>query len=82
VARATVTPGKTTSVATPLADPELESRADPAEGAIALVRAEGLEPGLAEVIGRRWARGELDTDALDLAVRRIAAGEPLDDLLG
>jgi hypothetical protein len=59
----------------------MTTRAQAAENALASVRAEGLDPGVAEVLLDRWARGELADDQLDEAVRRIGAGEPLDELL-
>jgi hypothetical protein len=41
------------------------------------VRAEGLDPGVAEALLRRWARGELSDAQLDDAARQISTGELL-----
>jgi Antitoxin VbhA len=46
-----------------------------AENALASVRAEGLDPGVAESLLRRWARGELSDAQLDDAARQISTGE-------
>lgn len=57
------------------------TRKQAAENALASVRAEGLDPSVAEPLLGRWACGELSDAQLDDAVRRIGAGEPLDELL-
>jgi hypothetical protein len=51
--------------------------AQAAENALASVRAEGLDPGVAEALLRRWARGELSDAQLDDAARQISTGELL-----
>lgn len=48
------------------------TRAQAAENALASVRAEGLDPGVAEALLCRWARGELSDAQLDDAARRIS----------
>ncbi len=53
-----------------------------AANALASVRAEGLDPGVAEPLLERWAREEITDAQLDEGALRIAAGEPLTDLLG
>ena len=53
------------------------TRAQAAENALASVRAEGLDPGVAEALLRRWARGELSDAQLDDAARQISTGELL-----
>jgi hypothetical protein len=58
------------------------SRKRAAANALASVRAEGLDPGIAEPLLDRWARGELSDEQLDVGALRIAAGESLTDLLG
>ena len=58
------------------------SRKRAAANALASVRAEGLDPGIAEPLLDRWARGELSDKQLDVGALRIAAGESLTDLLG
>ena len=55
----------------------MTTRAQAAENALASVRAEGLDPGVAEALLRRWARGELSDAQLDDAVRQINTGELL-----
>jgi hypothetical protein len=57
-------------------------RIQAAENALASVRVEGLDPSIAEPLLDRWARGELTDKHLDEGALRIAAGEPLTDLLG
>lgn len=52
-----------------------------AENALASVRVEGLDPGVAEELLDRWASREISDAQLDEAARRIAAGEPLAELL-
>lgn len=51
------------------------------EQALASTRLEGLDPGRAEPVLRAWARGELTDAQLEEAKCRVAAGEPLGDLL-
>jgi len=68
--------------ATDLHGREQVSRERAAANALASVRAEGLDPHIAEPLLDRWARGELTDKQLDEGVRRIVAGEPLTDLLG
>jgi hypothetical protein len=58
------------------------SRKQAAANALASVRAEGLDPAVAEPLLDRWAREEITDAQLDEGARRIAAGEPLTDLLG
>lgn len=58
------------------------SRARAAANALASVRAERLDPGVAEPLLERWAREEITDAQLDEGARRIAAGESLTDLLG
>jgi hypothetical protein len=53
-----------------------------AANALASVRAEGLDPGVAEPLLERWAREEITDAQLDEGARRIAAGGSLTDLLG
>jgi len=53
-----------------------------AANALASVRVEGLDPGVAEPLLERWAREEITDAQLDEGIRRIAAREPLTDLLG
>ena len=53
-----------------------------AANALASVRAEGLDPGLAEPLLARWASEEITDAQLDEGIRRIAARESLTDLLG
>jgi hypothetical protein len=55
----------------------MTTRAQAAENAVASVRAEGLDPGVAEALLRRWARGELSDAQLDDAARQISTGEIL-----
>lgn len=50
--------------------------------ALASVRAEGLDPSVAEPLLERWARGEISDEQLNEGALRIAAGEPLGNLLG
>jgi hypothetical protein len=58
------------------------SRKQAAANALASVRAEGLDPGVAEPLLDRWAREEITDAQLDECALRIAAGESLTDLLG
>jgi hypothetical protein len=53
-----------------------------AANALASVRAEGLDPALVEPLLERWVRGEISDEQLHEGALRIAAGEPLGDLLG
>jgi hypothetical protein len=55
----------------------MTTRAQAAENALASVRAEGLDPGVAEARLHRWARGELSDSQLDDAARKISTGELL-----
>jgi hypothetical protein len=57
------------------------SRERAAANAVASVRAEGLDPGIAEPLLDRWAREEITDAQLNEGALRIAAGEPLTDLL-
>jgi len=59
----------------------MTTRVRAAENALASVRAEGLDPGVAEALLDRWKRGELTDVQLDDAARLIGAGEPLGELL-
>jgi hypothetical protein len=58
------------------------SRKRAAANALASVRAEGLDPHVAEPLLDRWAREEITDAQLDEGALRIAAGESLTDLLG
>jgi len=58
----------------------MTTRAQAAENALASVRAEGLDPGVAEELLDRWASGEISDAQLDEAARRIGAGESLAEL--
>ena len=58
------------------------SREQAAANALASVRAEGLDPGIAEPLLDRWANEEITDAQLDEGALAIAAGEPLTDLLG
>jgi hypothetical protein len=58
------------------------SRERAAANALASVRAEGLDPRVAEPLLDRWAREEITDAQLDVGALRIAAGESLTDLLG
>ncbi|HWX44582.1 MAG TPA: antitoxin VbhA family protein [Solirubrobacteraceae bacterium] len=58
----------------------MTTRKHAAENALASVRAEGLDPGVAQVLLDRWACGELSDAQLDDAARRIGAGVSLDEL--
>ena len=58
------------------------SRKRAAANALASVRAEGLDPGVAEPLLDRWASEEITDAQLDEGALRIAAGESLSDLLG
>ena len=66
----------------PPATKSLNGAAQAAANALASVRAEGLDPSIAEPLLARWARGDLSDEQLDEGALRIAAGEPLSDLLG
>jgi hypothetical protein len=57
------------------------TREQAAANALASVRAEGLDPRVAEPLLERWARGEISDEQLNEGVLRIAAGEPLGNLL-
>jgi hypothetical protein len=57
------------------------SRKQAAANALASVRAEGLDPHIAEPLLDRWASEEITDAQLDEGARRIAAGESLTDLL-
>jgi hypothetical protein len=59
----------------------MTTRAQAAENALVSVRAEGLDPGVAQALLERWVRGELADGHLDEAIRRLGAGEPLGELL-
>jgi hypothetical protein len=59
----------------------MTTRIQAAENALASVRAEGLDPGIAEPLLSRWAREEITDAQLDEGIRRIVAREPLTDLL-
>lgn len=59
----------------------MTTRIQAAENALASERAEGLDPGVAEALLGRWARGELSDAQLDDAAHRISVGEPLAELL-
>jgi hypothetical protein len=59
----------------------MTTRIQAAENALASVRVEGLDPGVAEELLDRWACGEISDAQLDEAARRIGAGEPLTGLL-
>lgn len=59
----------------------MTTRLQAAENALASVRAEGLDPGVAEQLLDGWARGEISDAQLDEAARRIGAGETLGELL-
>jgi hypothetical protein len=58
------------------------TRGQAAANALASVRAEGLDPHIAEPLLERWAREEITDAQLDEGIRRIAARESLTDLLG
>jgi hypothetical protein len=58
----------------------MTTRIQAAENALASVRAEGLDPGVAEALLDRWACGEISDAQLDEAAQRIGAGEALADL--
>lgn len=51
--------------------PTSAARADAAANAVALVRAEGLDPGRAEPLLAAWARGELTDEQLEQARLRL-----------
>lgn len=55
----------------------MTTRAQAAENALASVHAEGLDPGIAEALLRRWAREELRDAQLDDAARQTSTGELL-----
>jgi hypothetical protein len=59
----------------------MTTRIQAAENALASVRVEGLDPSIAEPLLNRWAREEITDAQLDEGIRRIAAREPLTDLL-
>lgn len=56
-------------------------REDAAAVALASVRLEGLDPGEIEPLSQCWVRGELTTDEFVRRAQRLAAGEPIEDLL-
>jgi hypothetical protein len=56
------------------------TRIQAAENALASVRAENLDPGVAEALLHRWARGELSDAQLDDAAHQISAGKPFSEL--
>jgi hypothetical protein len=56
------------------------TRVQAAENALISVRAENLDPGVAEALLHRWAQGELSDAQLDDAARQISTGEPLSEL--
>jgi len=58
----------------------MTTRIQAAENALASVRAEGLDPGVAEALLDRWASGEVSDAQLDEAAQRIGAGEALAEL--
>ncbi len=58
------------------------TRGQAAANALASVRAEGLDPGVAEPLLARWASEEITDAQLDEGILRIAARESLTDLLG
>lgn len=60
----------------------MDSRAHIAADALGSVRAEGLEPGatVIEVLDR-WADGQIETEQLGEAARRLVAGESVAHLL-
>jgi hypothetical protein len=61
-------------------DSKIESvttRVQAAENALASVRTENLDPGVAEALLHRWARGEVSDAQLDEAARQISTGKPL-----
>ena len=58
----------------------MTTRVQAAENALASVRAENLDPGVAEALLHRWARGELSDAQLDDAARQISTGKPLSEL--
>ena len=60
------------------------TRAEAAANALALVRAEGLDPGRAEPLLSAWARGELTDEQLnELSVRLLHDRElTAEELLG
>jgi hypothetical protein len=49
--------------------------------ALASVRLEGLDPGRAEPLLQRWARGELTDEQLAEAERRLIAGQSIAEFL-
>lgn len=58
------------------------SRKRAVTSALASVRAEGLDPHLAQPLLDRWASNAITDAQLDEGIRRIAARESLADLLG
>jgi hypothetical protein len=58
------------------------SRKRAVTSALASVRAEGLDPHIAEPLLERWASKAITDAQLDEGIRRIAARESLSDLLG
>ena len=55
----------------------MTTRVQATENALASVRVEGLDPGVAEALLGRWARGELSDAQLNDAARQISSGELL-----
>ena len=58
----------------------MTTRLQAAENALASVRAEKLDPGVAGALLHRWARRELSDAQLDNAARHISTGKPLSEL--
>ncbi|MGD0454361.1 MAG: hypothetical protein ABSB69_12250 [Solirubrobacteraceae bacterium] len=58
----------------------MTTRSQAAENVLASVRAEGLDPGVAEELLYRWASGEISDAQLDEAAQRMGAGEGLAEL--
>jgi len=61
----------------------MDSRAHIVADAIGSVRAEDLEPGATVIeILDRWVDGAIETEQLGEAAQRLAAGEPVTQILG
>jgi hypothetical protein len=60
---------------------ERREREEAAANAIGSARLEGLDPGRAESLLRRWAAGQLSDEQLDEAYERICAGKSIDAFL-
>jgi hypothetical protein len=60
-----------------------DRRAQIVADVVGSVRAEGLEPGatVLEILDR-WVRGAIETEQLGEAAQRLAAGEPVTQVLG